>query len=504
MHVAVRVALLLALVATACTTTSEDTTTSPATDSPGAGTSSAAPATTATTVDPTTPVASTLPPSDGQLRNQLGYVFPAAPAVANTGELAPEVRIDLDALWASLTATSIDVAAIEALGGSGDPRLGWLLADLLRFIQTGPVNLGLLQSFAMLTGADLGTDPVAQRSPWQSVTDHLIAWDLPAHPGYQQYKGELFTIIEPAWQPFFDDLEADIDWRHMSWGGVLIDDRSLGDQLRCPRGCIPALDDPAVTDAAGGSWYPDERIVFGVVINGEARAYPKHHMEVHEMVNDTLGGRRLGIPYCTLCGSAQVYFTDSVSADVAIPVLRTSGLLTRSNKVMYDLNTFSIFDTFTGAAVSGPLREAGIVLEQATVITSTWGEWKAAHPDTTIVAEDGGIGRVYSLDPLRGRDDAGPIFPIGNVDPRLPVQSAVVGVITPDGVPVAFPVDDLRSVLAFADTVEYGGVTIFPDAGGFVAFLSDGTPLASHEAFWFAWSQFHPDTLLWSAVGIGS
>jgi hypothetical protein len=106
----------------------------------------------------------------------------------------------------------------------------------------------------------------------------------------------------------------------------------------------------------------------------------------------------LGIPYCTLCGSAQAYRTDdAVTAGGAdeVPVLRTSGLLSRSNKVMYDLRTESVFDTFTGAAVSGPLQDAGVVLEETTVVRTTWGEWKAAHPDTTIIAEDGGVGRSY-------------------------------------------------------------------------------------------------------------
>ena len=85
-------------------------------------------------------------------------------------------------------------------------------------------------------------------------------------------------------------------------------------------------------------WLNDDDIVFGIEVNGEYRAYPRQIMEVREMVNDTLGGRDLGIPYCTLCGSAQAYFTDDVPEGVERPVLRTSGLLIRSNKVMYDLN----------------------------------------------------------------------------------------------------------------------------------------------------------------------
>ena len=226
---------------------------------------------------------------------------------------------------------------------------------------------------------------------------------------------------------------------------------------RVPQGCIPALDDPGVTDAEGGSWYPDDGIVFAVVIGDEARAYPRHIMEIHEMVNDSLGGRRIGMPYCTLCGSAQAYFTDEVTDGVEMPVLRTSGLLSRSNKVMYDLVTKSVFDTFTGHAVSGPLRQQGVVLSQATVVTTTWGDWKAAHPDTTIVARGGGIGRVYPLNPLGGRDDHGPIFPVGDVDERLGVQEQVFGVVLGDGTPVAFPVEAAAAALRAGEVVELSG-----------------------------------------------
>jgi hypothetical protein len=329
------------------------------------------------------------------------------------------------------------------------------------------------------------------------MTDHLIAWDVPALPDYVDWKSQIFLLVEPRWEPFFTDPDAEIDWRHLSWGGVLIDDRPLGSTERCVGGCIPALDDPAVTDAAGGGWYPDSALVFGVKVNGESRAYPKNMMEVHEMVNDTIGGRRLGIPYCTLCGSAQAYFTDQVPEGVEQPILRTSGLLTRSNKVMYDLNTFSVFDTFTGKAVSGPLLDAGVVLDQVSVVTSSWGDWKRANPETTILAEDGGIGGTYPPDPLRGRDDNGPIFPIGAVDERVPVQAKVLGVVAPDGTPIAFPVVEARARIEAGGSVALLGVEIRPEGSGIRAVLSDGSDAVGHEAFWFAWSQFHPDTLLW-------
>lgn len=427
-----------------------------------------------------------------------GDVFAPAPLFSDS-PITEELRSDLDTFFSLLEADRrIGREELNAIASHGDPRTAWILSDVLRFAN----SLDLYE----LIGArlqDLVGDEVfsgATLDLWNEVTDLLIAWDLPAIPEYREYKKRLFVLVEPGWEPFFSDPDATIDWRWLSWGGVFIDDRPLGVTTGCPRGCIPSLDDPVVTPASEGDWYPDDRVVFGVTINGESRAYPKHQMEIHEMINDTLGGERIGMPYCTLCGSAQAYLTSQVPEGIETPVLRTSGLLSRSNKVMYDLNTRSVFDTFTGEAVSGPLREAGVRLAQATVVASTWGAWKEAHPDTTILAEDGGLGRSYPPDPLRGRDDEGPIFPVGDVDTRLGVQDLVVGVELDDGTTIAF---DRRTALAALDEgqdVIVGDVRLLRDGDGLrVVRVSDGSEIPAHQAFWFAWSQFWPDTLLWSS-----
>ena len=408
----------------------------------------------------------------------------------------PEAAVTIAEINDGIRSGAFNPVAIEELAATGDVRHAWYAADLLRF--AGPADADrLVDTFESLTGVSIANDPDAEQTPWLSVTNHLIAWDTPDYPGYQDHKGDVFTLIEPAWDTFFADPDAAIDWRHVSWGGVFIDDRELGDPNGCPQGCIPALDDPATTDAAGGDWYPDDATVFGIVVGDEALAIPLNIAEIHEMFNLTLGDRRLGIPYCTLCGSAQAYFTDDTGA-AEQPVLRTSGLLSRSNKVMYDLRTNSVFDTFTGDAVSGPLQDEEVTLEETTVVRSTWGEWKTAHPDTMIIAEDGGIGRSYDLDPLGGRDDDGPIFPIGDFDQRLDVQEFVVGVITADGTAVAFPSESATEVLDAGGDVEFAGVRLESSGDGLVALdAATGNELPAHEAFWFAWSQFHPDTELW-------
>ncbi len=430
------------------------------------------------------------------------FRYPSAP-VAPPAEVADasEVRAAMDRLDTQLAVGEVDEGALADLIEHGDARHAWYVADLMRFFGPGENGNELVDAFESLTSTSIADDPDSEQSVWLSATNHLIAWDTPDYPDYRLDKADLFLLVEERWEPFFSDADADIDWRHLSWGGVLIDDRQLGDTEGCARGCIPALDDPAVTDAAGGDWYPDDAIVFGLVEGDEALAIPKNIAEIHEMFNLTLDGRRFGIPYCTLCGSAQAYRTDdavTVGGADEVPVLRTSGLLSRSNKVMYDLRTQSVFDTFTGAAVTGPLQDQGLVLDEATVLRTTWGAWKAAHPDTAIIAEDGGIGRSYSLDPLQGRDDNGPIFPIGPADERLDVQELVVGVITAGGTPVAFPAASARVALAAGDAVVTAGVELVDDGGGLRAVDAvTGEPLASHEAFWFAWSQFHPATELW-------
>lgn len=426
----------------------------------------------------------------------VAYEYPPAPE-PGAGP-APEAFEAFERLAGDLSIGGYTTIAFEEMVEAGDARHAWVVSDLLRVLQTSPDQDRLVLAFETLTGVDPTDDPAFERGPWKSVTDHLIAWDLPAPDEYPDMKATLLTLIDDRWAPLFDDPGAEIDWRWLNWGGVLIDDRPLGDTGPCPRSCIPALDDPAlVTHDDGGDWYPDDAIVFGLVEGDEAVALPRNVMEIHEMVNMTIGDRRFGIPYCTLCGAAQAYRTDAVPDGVETPVLRTSGLLSRSNKVMFDLVTWSVFDTFTGRAVAGPLREAGVVLEQATVVVTTWGEWREAHPETRIVAEDGGVDRRYDLDPLRGRDDDGPIFPVGTVDDRLDVHDRVLGVIAADGTPVAFPAVEARLALAAGDPVELNGVELFDDAGGLRARLDDGTEQSAHEAFWFAWSQFHPTTTLW-------
>ncbi len=416
--------------------------------------------------------------------------FGAAPKVP-TGPLSNEVKQAIDiAFGESLRSGTWGPEQREALrifAESSDPRLAWILSDVLRIAGAFRLIAELSDTASSLLGVEFN-----RRNAWGDVTDHLIAWDIPAPPDYLKVKRNIYTVIVPEWEKIF--VEGDIDWRHVSWGGVRIDDRAY-DTTDTPCNCIPAADNPKVISAIDANWLRDDDVVFGVTVNGESRAYPRQIMEVREMVNDTLGSRDLGIPYCTLCGAAQAYFTDELPDGVDRPILRTSGLLIRSNKVMYDLTTFSVFDTFKGNAVTGPLEKKGIVLKQAGVVTTQWGEWKAAHPQTTVLVESLALGR--NPDFRNGRDADGPIFPVGDVDPRLPVHEDVLGIISANGTPIAFPIEPALRALNNGEKISYENIHLILDGGGVRATDSNGADLGSHQAFWFAWSQFHPTTKLW-------
>ena len=105
------------------------------------------------------------------------------------------------------------------------------------------------------------------------------------------------------------------------------------------------------------------------------------------------------------------------------------------------------------------------------------------------------MGRDFNL--RETRDANGPIFPVGDVDPRLPVHEDVIGVVTASGTPIAFPRATAAAALAAGQSVAFENVQLELSAGGLRAIGSDGAEIASHQAFWFAWSQFYSETVLW-------
>ena len=198
---------------------------------------------------------------------------------------------------------------------------------------------------------------------------------------YLRFKQALFAGQFTDMAEMMDpDAPLTIDPREVMWGGVRVDG-------------IPPLESPAqLFPEQAADWLNDSDEVIGIEINGDARAYPIRIIAWHEMVNDTIGGVPVSLAYCTLCGSAILYH-GRVGAEVYR--FGTSGLLYRSNKLMYDRTTRTLWNQFSGQPAWGSLVGQGIRLEILPVVLTTWGDWYARHPDSTVLSLDTGFARDY-------------------------------------------------------------------------------------------------------------
>ena len=209
-------------------------------------------------------------------------------------------------------------------------------------------------------------------------------WTLPydPHPDYARFKGMLYGgSVDRRMQRFFPaEVKSLIRLDEIDWGGVVVNG-------------IPPLYYPKVLVASDARYLRDSNIVCGVVVNGEARAYPKRILAWHEMAIDRLGGTEMTIVYCTLCGTVIPY--ESIAGGQRRG-FGTSGLLYRSNKLMFDEETMSLWSTLEGKPVVGSLVGSGVQLTAHPAVTTTWGEWRLEHPTTTALSLETGHRRDYS------------------------------------------------------------------------------------------------------------
>ena len=230
-------------------------------------------------------------------------------------------------------------------------------------------------------------DLIEKTVPEKNTKDNqqILQWawsqDFDAPEGYSNFKAELYANIDPKFYDYFHDRQdlARIRLDEVRWGGVVQDG-------------IPPLRNPEMLSVKKATYLEDDNIVFGIEINGDARAYPKRILAWHEMFTDTIGGVDIAGVYCTLCGTVIPYKTEHKGKKYT---LGTSGFLYRSNKMMYDKDTQTLWSTTKGIPILGPLVDKGIELEYESVVTTTWGEWKRRHPKTTVLSLDTGHRRDY-------------------------------------------------------------------------------------------------------------
>lgn len=356
---------------------------------------------------------------------------------------------DLEVYRALLDARAFD-------GGVGIIEENWfdgsipMLLETMRLVHVRPAHYDRL---GKLVADRAGLD-------WTGNVDPLWQWlwkqDYEPHPDYYAFKQQIYGPIDPHFEAYFKPERAGsakIRADEIRWGGVRRDG-------------IPPLHNPKMLAMEEAAYLAPSNVVFGIEINGDARAYPKRILAWHEMFTDVVGGVPIAGVYCTLCGSMIVYETlhEGVQHE-----LGTSGFLYRSNKLMYDKATESLWSTLQGEPVVGPLAGKGIRLKVRPVTTSSWWQWKAAHPDTTVLSLDTGYLRDYgegvAYRDYFATDDL--MFTVPSLDTRLDNKDEVLVLrFGEEDPPTAIAVEFLADRTVYRDVEDGIAYTILTDSSG--------------------------------------
>ena len=193
-----------------------------------------------------------------------------------------------------------------------------------------------------------------------------------------------------------------------------------------PKDGIPAVDRPRlVTPDEAGKWLDRREPVIVFEHNGDARAYPLQILMFHEIVNDTIGGLPVAVTFCPLC-NASIVFDRRVAG--AVLDFGTTGKLRKSDLVMYDRQTESWWQQFTGKGIVG--RHAGTTLTQLPSTIAAFEDFRKGYPLGRVLSRQTGFSRPYGKNPYRGYDRVGdtPFLFHDPVDARLPAMERVLGV----------------------------------------------------------------------------
>lgn len=197
-----------------------------------------------------------------------------------------------------------------------------------------------------------------------------------------------------------------------------------------PKDGIPAIDNPDFVDnAAASEWLGDKEPVIVLEINGVARAYPLQILMWHEIVNDEIGDKAISVTFCPLCNASIVFDRDldGVRYDFG-----TTGRLRRSDMVMYDRQTESWWQQFTGEGIIGELN--GAKLKQIPSNIVAFESFIQQFPKGEVLSRDTGFSRRYGTNPYQGYDDinASPFLFRGKVDDRLKPMERVLSLRSND------------------------------------------------------------------------
>ncbi len=169
------------------------------------------------------------------------------------------------------------------------------------------------------------------------------------------------------------------------------------------RNSIPPIVKPNFRPVGQVKGIGNHEPVLAVTLDFVARAYPIRVLVWHEIVNDTISGRPIVVTYSPLCNAGAVYFRTLHGKEM---LFGNTGRLRHFNTIMYDRETGSWWQQFTGRAIIG--AGVGKRLERATSVVQSFARFKEAHPDGEVLVPANPTAMPYGTTPFVGMDKAGP------------------------------------------------------------------------------------------------
>jgi len=415
---------------------------------------------------------------------------------------------------------SVRESAADALADNGSLSMVPALVDAVFFTPRSSRRqiLGLLAS---LSGEEL-------QDYYEWVEWVGAHGEIEPAAGYWDWKLSLLARIDPQYRTvLYQGAPTRIRLEEIVWGGV-------------PLAGIPALDDPPTLAGSAARYLKKRERVFGLVLNGEARAYPVRILSWHELLNDRLGGEPIALSFCTLCGSGIFYLTRTPNGGAHR--FDTSGLLYRSNKLMVDRQSRTLWSNLTGEPVLGRLARIPEGLQILPGTLTTWESWLRQNPRTTVLDLESIQEQMrprYSYDYRPGaaeRSRRGVSFPVWLKSDILDRDAQVFTLRLAEGAK-AYPVDRVLEAGIVNDRIGTEPILVLGDrtSGSVRAYRrgtyqfertregwlednlggrwsveesglrnlddSQTTPVlervAGHVALWFGWYGFYPQTEVW-------
>ncbi len=261
---------------------------------------------------------------------------------------------------------------------------------------------------------------------------------------------------------------------------------------------IPSIDNPKfVAFDEADLFLKDSEPGIALDREGVSRFYPFHILVWHEIVNDTINGKRVLVSYCPLCLSGIVFDPVVKGERVAFG---TSGKLWNSNLVMYDRKTDSLWSQILGEAIVGEMTGTRLGVLPSDMMR--YGNFKKAYPGGEVLSKETGATRFYGQDPYGDYyTTPGTYFPVSKKDDRLADKDFVLGIVV-NGKAKAYLPEAIKKVGAIEDNFE-GKIIVAKyekdiDAVRLFEKKQNGEleRINPFGAFWFSWVAAHPQTEL--------